>query len=46
MELADSKPLKPVRRGPLLGPAKGMPMVVKEICFQNQKIAQTASISV
>ena len=31
MELADSKPLKPVRRGPLLGPAKGVPMVVKEI---------------
>jgi len=45
MELADNKPVVPVRKGALLGPAKGVPMVVKKSRFQNQTIAQTASIS-
>ncbi len=45
LELADNKPVVPVRKGALLGPARGVPMVVKKIRFQNQKIDQAASIS-
>jgi unspecific monooxygenase len=45
LELADNKPVVPVRKGALLGPATGVPMVVKKGRFQNQTIAQTAFIT-
>ena len=46
LELADNKPVTPVRKGALLGPTRGVPMVLKKRHFQSQKNAQTASISV
>lgn len=45
LELADNKPVVPVRKGALLGPAKGVPMVLKKTRFQDQKIDQTTLIS-
>jgi hypothetical protein len=41
LELADNKPVVPVRKGALLGPAKGVPMVVTGRRSQNQRILQT-----
>lgn len=41
MELADSKPVQPARKGLLLGPAGGVQMVVRERRSQNQRILQT-----
>ena len=46
MELADSKPLRPVRAGAMLKPAEGVQMVVKGKHLQNQQIFQTNSSSV
>ena len=46
MELADNKPVLPVRKGALLGPAEGVPMVVKGRRTQNKPILQSASNSV
>ena len=43
LELADSKPVEPVRKGALLGPAQGVPMVVKGKRPENQRILQTSS---
>ncbi len=43
MELADSEPVKPVRKGALLAPAEGVRMVVKGMRSQNQRILQTSS---
>ncbi|MEH2248548.1 cytochrome P450 [Nostoc sp.] len=45
MELADSKPVQPVRKGLLFSPAGGVQMVVKEKRLQNQPILQTSSNS-
>lgn len=46
MELADTKPVQPVRGGFLLRPSEGVPMVAKGMRSQNQGILQTSSISV
>jgi cytochrome P450 family 110 len=46
MELADSKPVQPVRKGLLFSPAGGVQMVVKGKRPQNQPILQTSSSSV
>jgi unspecific monooxygenase len=46
LELADSKPVKPVRKGALLGPAQGVPMVVRGKRPENQRIFQTRSTTV
>ncbi|MBD0389092.1 MAG: cytochrome P450 [Nostoc sp. C3-bin3] len=46
MELADSKPVQPVRKGLLFSPAGGVQMVVKGKRLQNQPILQTSSSSV
>jgi unspecific monooxygenase len=46
MELADSKPVEPVRNGALLGPAQGVPMVVRGKRPENQRILQTSSSTV
>ncbi|MBD2777692.1 cytochrome P450 [Iningainema tapete] len=46
MELVDSKPVQPVRRGALLGPSEGVRMVVTSIRHQNQPILETSSSSV
>ncbi|MBN3899657.1 MAG: cytochrome P450 [Nostoc sp. NOS(2021)] len=46
MELADSKPVQPVRKGLLFSPAGGVKMVVKGKRPQNQPILQTSSSSV
>ena len=43
MELADSKPVEPVRQGALLGPAQGVRMVAKGMHPKNQRILQTSS---
>ena len=43
MELADSKPVEPVRKGALLAPAQGVRMVVKGKRPENQRILQTSS---
>jgi unspecific monooxygenase len=43
MELADSKPVEPVRKGALLAPAQGVQMVVKGRRPENQRILQTSS---
>lgn len=43
MELADSKPVEPVRKGALLTPAQGVRMVVKGRRPENQRILQTSS---
>ncbi|MBW4495455.1 MAG: cytochrome P450 [Oscillatoria princeps RMCB-10] len=45
MELADSKPVQPVRRRFLLGPADGVRMVVTGMRSQNERILQTSSSS-
>ncbi|SRR5579883_1424708 len=45
MELADTKPLKPVRKGALLGPQQGVQMVVRGIHPQNQRTLETSSSS-
>ncbi|MBN3909644.1 MAG: cytochrome P450 [Nostoc sp. NMS1] len=45
MELADSKPVQPVRKGLLFSPAGGVQMVVKGKRPQNQPILQTSSSS-
>ncbi|MCC5626421.1 cytochrome P450 [Nostoc sp. CHAB 5715] len=45
MELADSKPVQPVRKGLLFSPAGGVKMVVKGKRPQNQPILQTSSSS-
>ena len=41
LALADNKPVKPVRRGLLMGPSKGVPMVVKGKRPQSQRVLQT-----
>ncbi|MDJ0572903.1 MAG: cytochrome P450 [Pleurocapsa sp. MO_192.B19] len=46
LALADSKPVKPVRRGLLMGPSEGVRMVVKGKRPQSQEVFQTASSSV
>ena len=46
LALADSKPVKPVRRGLLMAPSEGVRMVVKGKRSQNQRILQSASSSV
>lgn len=43
MELADGKPVQPVRKGALLGPAEGVRMVVKGMNPQNQPILETST---
>ena len=43
MELADSKPVKSVRRGLLFGPSDGVRMLVIDKRSQNQRIVQTSS---
>ena len=45
LELADNKPVEPVRKGALLGPAKGVPMVVKGKRSESQRILETSSSS-
>lgn len=45
MEMADSKPVQPLRRGLLFGPSGGVRMVVKEKRSQNQAIRETSSSS-
>jgi unspecific monooxygenase len=45
LELADSKPVEPVRKGALLGPTQGVPMVVRGKRPQNQRILQTGIYS-
>lgn len=45
MELADTKPVQPVRGGFLLRPSAGVPMVAKGMRSRNQGILQTSSIS-
>ena len=45
MELADSKPVVPVRKGALLGPAGGVRMVVTGILLQDRRILQGVSSS-
>ena len=42
MELADSKPVQPVRKGLLLGPSGGVPMMVKGMRPQNQPILESS----
>lgn len=46
MELADSKPAQPVRKGFLSSPADGVQMVVKGKREQNQAVRETSSSSV
>ncbi|MEW6493001.1 MAG: cytochrome P450 [Cyanobacteriota bacterium] len=46
MELADSKPVQPVRRGLLLAPKDGVRMVVTGTRSQSQQVLQAASSSV
>ncbi|MEH2163784.1 MAG: cytochrome P450 [Nostoc sp.] len=41
MELADNKPVKPVRKGLLFSPAGGVQMVVKGKRVQNQQLLET-----
>ena len=43
LELADSKPVEPVRKGALLGPAQGVRMTVTGKRPENQRILQTSS---
>ncbi|WP_373526103.1 cytochrome P450 [Nostoc sp.] len=45
MELADSKPVQPVRKGIIFSPAGGVQMVVKGKRKQNQPMLQTSSSS-
>ena len=42
LELADSKPVEPVRKGALLGPAQGVPMVVRGKRPENQRILHSS----
>jgi cytochrome P450 family 110 len=46
MELADRKPVQPVRKGLLFSPAGGVKMVVKGKRPQNQRVRETSSSSV
>ncbi|NJM70123.1 MAG: cytochrome P450 [Scytonema sp. RU_4_4] len=46
MELADSKPVQPVRKGALIGPAGGVRMVVTRRRAQNERVLETSSSSV
>ncbi|NMF65633.1 cytochrome P450, partial [Brasilonema octagenarum] len=46
MELADSKPVQPVRKGLLSGPEGGVRMVVTGRRSQNERILETTSSSV
>ncbi|MBW4629638.1 MAG: cytochrome P450 [Brasilonema octagenarum HA4186-MV1] len=46
MELADSKPVQPLRKGALIGPAGGVRMVVTGRRSQNERILETTSSSV
>jgi unspecific monooxygenase len=46
LELADSKPVEPVRKGALLGPAQGVRMVVRGKRPENQRVFETSSSSV
>ncbi|BAY13584.1 cytochrome P450 [Calothrix sp. NIES-2098] len=46
MELADNKPVQPVRKGLLFSPKGGLRMVVKGKRPQNQPVLQTSSSSV
>jgi cytochrome P450 len=43
MELADNKPLQPVRKGLLLGPANGVMMILKGMRPQNQRTLQAST---
>ena len=43
LALADSNPVQPVRRGGLLAPAKGVPMVLTGMRTQNQRVLQNSS---
>ena len=43
LQLADSKPVKPVRTGLLIAPSEGVRMVVKGKRSQHQQVLQTAS---
>ena len=45
LALADSKPVKPVRRGLLMAPSEGVRMVVKGKRSQNQRVLETSSSS-
>jgi unspecific monooxygenase len=45
IELAESEPVEPVRKGVLLAPAKGVQIVVKGRLTENQRILQTSSSS-
>ncbi len=44
LALADNKPVKPVRKGLLVGPKDGVRMVLRGKRSQNQQVLQTASI--
>jgi unspecific monooxygenase len=43
LELADTKPVEPVRRGALLAPDQGVPMVARGRRPENQRIYETSS---
>jgi unspecific monooxygenase len=40
MELANSKPMQPVRKGLLFAPKGGMEMVIKGRCKENQLVSE------
>jgi unspecific monooxygenase len=44
MELVDSKPVQPVRKGLLFSPAGGVKMVVKGRRQQNQVVRETSFV--
>ena len=44
MQLADSKPVKPVRKGLLFSPAGGVKMMVKGKRPQNQVVRETSFV--
>jgi unspecific monooxygenase len=46
LELADSKPVEPVRKGALLGPDQGVPMVVRGRRSESQRTIEASSTSV
>lgn len=46
MELADTKPVQPVRGGFLLRPSEGVKMAAKGVRYQHHGILKTKSISV
>lgn len=45
MELANSKPVQPIRRGAVFGPTDGVRMVVTGMRLQNQRVLQASSSS-